>query len=160
MAWRRPREDPPVTGRLSGRLVVANRIGTVVFCAVTVAAAAWPQGLGLLGQIVALVLFATGCGAFLQAYLVAIRRSRHEQVSTVTAFLGMPGASPALRAEFRIALVLQFGAGLAGAAVRPFTVLAFGILAGVYGLGLMSLWGAACGSYPRRSQFPERRNHG
>ena len=155
-----PAEDPPVTGRLSGRLVVANRIGTVVFCAVTVAAAAWPQGLGLLGQIVALVLFATGCGAFLQAYLVAIRRSRHEQVSTVTAFLGMPGASPALRAEFRIALVLQFGAGLAGAAVRPFTVLAFGILAGVYGLGLMSLWGAACGSYPRRSQFPERRNHG
>ena len=155
-----PVGDPAVRGRLSGRLVVANRTGTVVFCAVTGAAAAWPEGLGRLGQIVALVLFASGCGAFLQAYLVALRRSRHEQVSTVTAFLGMPGAAPALRAEFRIALVLQFGAGLAGAAVRPFTVLAFGILAGVYGLGLMSLWGAACGSFARRSEFPERRHHG
>ncbi len=140
--------------------MVANRAGTGLFCVVTVAAAVWPDGLGSMAQIVALALFAAGCTAFLRAYLVAIGRSRREQVSTVTAFWGMPGASRALRLEFRVALGLQFAAGLAGAAARPFTVLAFGILAGVYGFGLMSLWGAACGSFPRRSPLPKQGHHG
>ena len=139
--------------------MIAGRAGTVVFCIVTALGVAWPAAAGLAAQVVALVLFGAGCAAFGRAYMVAIRRSRHEQVSTLAAFLQMPGAPAALRAEFRIATGLQFAAGLTGAALRPSGALAFGILAGVYGLGLIGLWGASFGVFPSRSPSPERKLH-
>ena len=132
-------------------MVIAGRSGTAVFCAATALGAVWEDRAGPVSVVVALVLFAAGCVAFGRAYVLAVRRSRREQVSTLAVFLQMPGASPALRAEFRVATALQFAAGLAGAAVRPFGALAFGILAGVYGLGLIGLWGAAYGVFPSRS---------
>lgn len=130
-----------------------------MFCVVTALGVAWPGGAELAAQVVALVLFGAGCAAYARAYLVAVRRSRHEAVSTLAAFLQMPGAPPALRIEFRIAAGLQFAAGLTGAALRPFGALAFGILAGVYGLGLIGLWGASFGVFPARSPIPERKRH-
>ena len=154
---RRHRGDVGQAGR---RLVIANRAGTAVFCTVTALGVAWTDGAGSAAQIVALVLFAAGCAAFGRAYVVAVRRSRHEQLSTLAAFLAMPGAPAALRAEFRITTALQFAAGLTGAALRPFGVLAFGILAGVYGLGLIGLWGASFGVFPPRSLAAGQKRHG
>ena len=157
--------SPPARVRAGGPrpgagLVVAGRAGTAVFCAATAAGVVWPDRAGPVAQAVALVLFAAGCVAFGRAYVVAVGRSRNEQVSTLAAFLRMPGAPPALRAEFRVATGLQFAAGLAGAALRPFGVLAFGILAGVYGLGLIGLWGASFGEFPPRRQAGGRKRHG
>ncbi len=140
--------------------MIAGRAGTGIFCAVTALGVVWPDRAGPAAQIVALALFAAGCVAFARAYVVAVRRSRNERVSTLSAFLQMPGASPALRAEFRIATGLQFAVGLTGAALRPFGVLAFGILAGVYGLGFIGLWGASFGVFPPRSTPAGRKRHG
>jgi hypothetical protein len=39
---------------------------------------------------------------------------------------------------------------VAAASIRPFTEVAFGILAPMYGLGLMALWGARHGAFPPR----------
>ncbi len=139
---------------------MAGRAGTGAFCTVTALGVVWPDRAGVAAQVTALALFAAGCAVFGRAYVVAIRRSRNEKVSTLAAFLQMPGASPALRAEFRIATGLQFAAGLTGAALRPFGVLAFGILAGVYGLGLIGLWGASLGTFPSRSLPAGRKRHG
>ena len=139
--------------------MIAGRAGTVVFCAVTALGVVWPERAGSAAQVTALVLFAAGCAAFGRAYVVAIRRSRKEKVSTLAAFLQMPGASPALRAEFRVMTCLQFATGLTGAALRPSGVLAFGILAGVYGLGLIGLWGASLGTFPPRSLPTGRKRH-
>lgn len=141
-------------------MLIAGRWGTAVFCAATALGVLWEDRAGPLAQIVALALFAAGCVAFGRAYVLAVNRSRREQVPTLAVFVQMPGASPALRAELRIATVLQFAAGLAGAAMRPFGALAFGILAGVYGLGLIGLWGATHGVFPRRSPHTGRRQHG
>ena len=152
--------SPPAERHPGAGLAVAGRAGTAAFCAVVALGAAWPDLAGVAAQVTALVLFGAGCAAFARAYAVAVRRSRHEQVSTLAAFLQMPGAPPRLRAEFRIMTGLQFAAGLAGAALRPFGVLAFGILAGVYGLGLIGLWGASFGVFPSRSRPGGRQRHG
>lgn len=141
-------------------MVIAGRWGTAVFCVATALGVVWEDRAGLVSQVVALVLFAAGCVAFGRAYVLAVRRSRSELIPTLAVFVQMPGASPALRAEFRIATGLQFAAGLAGASIRPFGALAFGILAGVYGLGLIGLWGATYGVFPRRSTHTERKHDG
>lgn len=141
-------------------MVISSRLGTGAFCVATVLGVVWVDHGGLVAQIVALVLFAAGCVAFGRAYIAAVGRSRREQVPTLVVFLQMPGAAPALRAEFRVATALQFAAGLAGASLRPFSALAFGILAGVYGLGLTGLWGATYGVFPRRTPDAERKHHG
>lgn len=154
-------ERAPARPGTQGRwMLIAGRLGTVVFCVVTALAVVWVEAAGLVAQVVALALFAGGCVAFVRAYVLAVNRSRREQVPTLAVFVQMPGAPPALRAEYRITTVLQFAAGLAGASIRPFTALAFGILAGVYGLGLTGLWGATYGAFPRRNPSAERKRHG
>ena len=141
-------------------LLVASRAGTVVLCVAVALGVAWPQAAAVAAQVVALVLFGAGCGAFARAYAVAVRRSRFEQVSTLAAFVQMPGAPRSLRVELRLAAGLQCAVGLTGAALRPFGPLAFGILACVYGLGVIALWGAGFGTFAGRSPHLERRRHG
>ncbi|MCE2530935.1 MAG: hypothetical protein J4F44_00345 [Acidimicrobiia bacterium] len=141
-------------------LLVASRAGTAVLCVAIVLGAVWPDQAGGAAQVVALVLFGAGSLAFGRAYATAVRRSRAEQVSTMAAFGGMPGAPRSVRVELRLAAGLQFAAGLTGAAVRPFGPLAFGILAGVYGLGAIALWGANHGEFPSRSPHSQRRRDG
>ena len=113
-----------------------------------------------MAQVVALVLFAAGSLGFGQAFAVAVRRSRFEQVSTMAVFMQMPGAPRSVRVELWVAVGLQFAAGLTGAALRPFGPLAFGILGGVYGLGVIALWGAGHGEFPSRAGQLERRRNG
>ena len=120
----------------------------------------WPDGAGTAAQVVALVLFGAGSLGFVRAYAAAVRRSRLEQVSTMAVFLQMPGAPRSVRLELRLAAGLQFAVGVAGASVRPFGPLAFGILGCVYGLGLIALWGAGYGEFPRRSLRAGRRRDG
>lgn len=141
-------------------MLVAGRAGTVVLCVATALGVIRVERWALAAQVVALVLFAAGCVAFGRAYALAVRRSRREQLSTPAVFVQMPGAPPTLRIEYRVVTLLQFAAGLAGASLRPFSALAFGILAGVYGLGLTALWGATHGSFPRRHPPAGRKRHG
>jgi hypothetical protein len=48
-------------------------------------------------------------------------------------------------------LAVEILVALTTASVRPFTSLAFGVLAPVYGLALAGLWGAQYGTFkPRR----------
>lgn len=141
-------------------LLLASRGGTVVLCVAVALGAAWPKGAAVAAGVVALVLFGAGGLAFGRAFLVAVRRSRFEQVSTIAAFVQMPGAPRVLRIELWSAVGLQCAAGLTGAALRPFGPLAFGILACVYGLGVIATWGATFGTFPGRSPRPEPRRNG
>lgn len=129
-------------------------------CVAVAAGAAWPARAATAAQVVALVLFGAGCLAFGRAYVAAVRRSRFEQVSTLAAFVQMPGAPRSLRRELRVAVGLQCAAGLTGAALHPFGPLAFGILGCVYGLGVIALWGACFGTFAGGSPGVQRRRHG
>jgi hypothetical protein len=48
----------------------------------------------------------------------------------------------------RLLLAAQVVVGVAAAAARPFTAVAFAVLVPMLGLGLMALWGARHGRFP------------
>jgi len=121
-------------------------------------AAATARGVGV--EIDGLGLLGAGGLARRRASAGGVRRGRAEQRATMAVFVGMPGAPRSGRTELRLAAGLQFAAGLTGAAVRPFGPRAFGILAGVYGLGVIALWGARHGDFPGRTPHTARRRDG
>jgi nitrogen fixation-related uncharacterized protein len=150
-AIRRPRREwPPDEGAGEG-LVRADAWATLVFAVVSVAAAIAPDPLEYVAVPVDVVLFVAGCSAFLWAYAVAIGRSRYDDLTMAGVFFLSDRVAPArVTRALRLLLAAQVVVGLATAAARPFTAVAFGVLVPMLGLGLMALWGARHGSFPAK----------
>jgi hypothetical protein len=149
-----PDPGPPATpGRA---LIRASWAGTAVFTALAVGAAAAPDALAPVSAVVDLALFAAGFLAFCWSLLRAADRSRDEELSVAGLWFLAGGSAPrAVQRDLLLPLGLQVVVGVATAAVRPFTPLAFGILVPLYGLGLAGVWGAAFGTFgPRRDADP------
>jgi hypothetical protein len=131
-------------------LIRASWLGTALFVAVALAAAAVPDTLAVVAVIVDLVLFGAGCVAFAATLLRAAARSRTDEIS-LAGLWWLTGTAPApVRRALLGAFGVQVVVALATASARPFTGLAFGILVPVYGLGLAGLWAARRGSFPSR----------
>jgi hypothetical protein len=131
-------------------IVRVSQVATAVFVVASTGAAAW-SGLVVVAVLVDLILFAVGCAAFLVAYLRAVARSRDEAVSLGGLFFLGEGAAPTPVARMlRVLVGIQIVVALGTAAVRPFSSLAFGILAPMFGLAMMALWAAVHGCFPRR----------
>jgi hypothetical protein len=133
-------------------IVQAAWAGTAVFGATAVAAAAFPDGpLETMAFIVAVGLFLAGCLAFVAAYTQAVRRSREAAIGIAALFFLSGGVAPP---DVRRSLLGAFGAqiaiGLGTAIARPYSSLAAGTLAPIYGLGLCGLWAARYGVFPPR----------
>ncbi len=152
-----PDEEPePGAG-----LVNAAFVGTGLLVGTSTAAALAPDTFGLPHAVLSFVLFAVGTGALLWAYALGVSRSRVDLVSlSGLFFLGGQTAPVAVRRPLRIALTVEVVAAVAAALVRPYTEVAFGILAPMYGLGLMGWWGGRHGSFPPRpaKDAPARRS--
>jgi hypothetical protein len=132
-------------------LVSLDRAGTVALVLTSVGASLLPDGFALVHAGLSLLLFAVGTGALLWAYGIGIGRSRTDLVDIPGLFLlSGPVAPESTRRSFRAALAVQVVVVVAAASIRPFTEVAFGILAPMYGLGLMALWGARHGAFPPR----------
>jgi hypothetical protein len=130
-----------------GRLIQATWIATAVFAIVQVLAAALPRKPVLaLSIAVSVTLFVVGCVAFLAAYAIAVSRSRDEVVTLPGVFL-LADAPAHVRRSFFAAFGVEVVVAFAAAGVRPFTPLAFGILAPMLGLGMGGLWAARHGSF-------------
>jgi hypothetical protein len=141
-----PEPDPPGT-----RLVQLDVVGTGLLVATSTAAAVAPDAFTYPHAAYSIVLFLIGTAAILWAYAVGISRSRTDLVDIPGLFLLSGPVAPApTRRVFRLALAVQVGAVVVAASVQPFTEVAFGILAPMYGLGLMALWGARHGTFPAR----------
>jgi hypothetical protein len=133
------------------RLVQLDIVGTGLLVATSAAAAAAPDTFRYPHAGLSIVLFAIGTGTLLWAYLVGISRSRTDLVDIAGLFLlSGPVAPEPTRRTFRLALAIQVVAVVVAASIRPFTEVAFGVLAPMYGLGLMALWGARHGTFPAR----------
>jgi hypothetical protein len=133
-----------------GTIVNLDWAGTGAFVAAAAAGVAAPDTFGTLLAALSCVLFAAGCVAFLWAYGVAVRRSRTDDVSIGGVFF-LSGSAPAVvRRRLLIPLAVQVVAAIAAASVRPYTVVAFGILTPVFGLGMTGLWGARYGEFAER----------
>jgi len=124
---------------------------------VTALLAAWrPDAFQWPAAVVALVLFAVGTVAMLWAFFVAVNRSRVELIGVGGLYFGAGSAPSAIRRHLLGATVVQVVVGLTTASIRPFTSLAFGTLVPICGLGLMGLWVARYGTFPRRDVDTQR----
>jgi hypothetical protein len=146
-------DDGPVAG---AAIVRTSVIGTVLFGLTAVIAATVgydPDTLTpamLVATGVALGLFAIGSLLFLVALFVAAQRSRESEISVGSMFFLADVAPPIVRVWLLGSLAAQVVIGVATAASRPFSPLAFGTLVPMFGLGLAGLWGARHGTFPER----------
>lgn len=123
-------------------------VGTVIFTLTQVVATFAPTGsTGLVAVAWSLVLFAAGSVAFVGAFVVAAGRSRDDRV-TVAGVVWLTNAAPVAAARtLRTALIVQCVVALVTAGIRPFSAVAFGILAPMFGLGCIAWYGARHGIY-------------
>lgn len=120
----------------SGALVVAAAAGT-----------ADPGSFGPVTAAVSGVLFLVGTVALLWGYAHGVVRSREERI-TLGGLFFLSGTAPrVVRMRLRVALLVQVVAAVAAASVRPYTSVAFAVLAPMYGLGLMAAWAARFGTF-------------
>jgi hypothetical protein len=137
---------PPGAG-----LVNVTFLGTGLLVGTSAAGAALPDTFGLAHAVLSCVLFAVGTGGLLWAYALGVSRSRTDAVTLAGLFFLAGGAAPPhVRRPFHIALGVEVVAVVAAAAVRPYTEVAFGVLAPMFALGLMASWGGRHGAFPPR----------
>ena len=135
-------------------IVKASAVGTAAFTVSALAGAAVGGGpLRAAAFVVAVALFAAGCVAFVAAYTQAVTRSREVAIGIGELFFlsgGVAAAAPGVKRALLWSLVVQVAVALGTAIARPYTSLAAGTLAPVYGLGLCGLWAARYGAFPPR----------
>jgi hypothetical protein len=128
----------------------ASLVGTGLFTVVSVVAVVVDGAPRTVAVAVALAMFALGCVAYLLGYARAVRRSRADEIS-LAGLVFLVGVAPVtVRRLLLGSTAAQVVVAVTAAALRPFTTLAFGILAPVFGLGLQCLWSARHGRFPPR----------
>jgi hypothetical protein len=100
--------------------------------------------------VVCSVLLAGGVVASCAAFLRAVNRSRTELVDVAGLFLLIGSVPHRTRRLLWGAVAVSTVVGVAGAAARPYTSLAFGVLAPMGPYGLTVLWNAVHGAFPDR----------
>ncbi len=127
--------------------------GTGALLVVGVAGVAAPDQLGEVTAAVSGILFVVGVVTFLWGYATGVVRSQEEAVTLPGLFFLSGTAPKVIRFRLRIALVVQVVVAVAAAVVRPYTAVAFAVLAPLFGLGLMATWGAKHGTFfPREDR--------
>ena len=130
-------------------IVVWSWRGTVLFSVTAVAATVFDQ-LRWLAAAVALTLFGVGCVVFLVAFALAVERSRTEAIGIGGLYFLAGSAPRSTQRHLLGSLAVQVVVGLATAAIRMFTSMAFGTLVPVFGLAMAGLWGARYGAFEPR----------
>lgn len=131
-------------------LVIVDFVGTAALLVACVAGILAPDGAGTFTAAVSGVLFAIGVGLFLWGYATGVARSREEQVTLAGLFFLTGTALPVVRFRLRLALAAQVALAVAAASIRPYTAVAFAVLAPMLGLGVMAAWGARHGTFHPR----------
>ena len=137
----------PGTGR---RIVTASVVGTLLLL-VTSILSVTVEASDLVAAIVDLLLFAGGVVIFLWAYAIAVGRSRTDEIG-IGGLYFLSGSAPRwAQARLLGSLGAEVIIAFAAAGIRPFSSVAFAILAPMWGLGLSGLWGARYGRFGPRS---------
>ena len=160
-----PRVEPVMPdGPGSRRIIVASWIGTGLLTITAVPTVIDPDRFAVVAVLVALGLFAAGVIVFGWAYLVAISRSRRDLIGMGGLFFLAGSAPRPVQRQLIGSFVAQIVVGVATASVwfiaadrfakATVNPLAFGLMAPMYGLGLMGLWAAQYGTFPPRPPGP------
>jgi hypothetical protein len=152
--------EPEVTSPTSPvrgpAIIRASWIGTVIFAVTAILSAIDPRTFIAVSVGVAMILFFAGIGIFFWAYAVAVGRSRTDLIGMGGLFFLAGSAPRSVQRSLLGSLAVEVVVALATAAVHPFTPLAFGVLAPMFGLALCGLWGARHGTFAPRPP-PEKR---
>ena len=143
--------DPDQAAEPGAGLVSLVRLGTGVLVVASIAAAVAPDPFG----VVHAGLSVAPLRGRHRRHALGLRprrvaqphRARHDPRPLPPRRRRRPART---RRAFRIATAVEVVAVVAAASVRPFTEVAFGILAPMFGLGLMGLWGGRYGEFPPR----------
>ena len=132
-------------------LIKVAYVGTAALVLSSAAAAIAPDTFGVAHGAFSVLLFVIGTGAMLWAYGLGVSRSRTELVGIPGLFLLADDvAPPSVCRALRGATAVQVLAVVVAASFRPYTEVAFGVLAPMFGLGLMGLWAGRYGTFPPR----------
>jgi hypothetical protein len=141
----------------SARILQVATWSTVVLAVFAAGAVALPDTLAVPYAVVGFVYFIAGFAAFTWSYVVAVGRSRTDELSVAGIYFLTGSAPSAVKRRLLGAVVAQSVIAVAAAAARPFTAVAFGVLAPLFALGLTGLWGARYGTFPERDDERGRR---
>lgn len=110
---------------------------------------------GPLGPAIAalsLVMFFAGTGLMAYAYLIGLRRSRHELVTVPGLFLLQECAPASIRRSLLGSFAAQCVVAIVASSLRLYTLIAFSSLAPTFALGLVGLWAARHGTFDARER--------
>lgn len=142
---------------MTGQGVIrASWAGTIAFGVGAIAGVVAPDALAWMGFAVSVALFVAGCVVFVWAFVIAVGRSRTDEIAVTNLYL-LSGAPGDVRAQLFGSLAVEVIVAFGTAATRPYTIAATAILAPVYGLGLCGLWAARYGTFPPRKPTPKRK---
>ncbi len=133
------------------RVIQASWAGTTVFTVSSALGVAASRPFSGLSSAVSGALFAGGCVVFVAAFLLAVRRSRTDDITVAMLFFLMGGGTPRpVRRLLFASLAVEVVVAVAAATARPFTSQATGVLAPMWGLSLCGLWAAGHGRFKPR----------
>ena len=137
----------------ASRIIRIDAVGTLALIVVTALASLVTSGTtGVLNLVVSAALFVGGCGAFAVGFLQAVDRSRTEVIDLAGLFY-LTGAAAA---EPRRTLLGLWFVQIAVATVSVVTTSPpWGVMAPVWGIGILTLWSARHGRFQARP--PSRR---
>lgn len=128
-------------------LVQLSFVGTGVLLVAALLGVVSPDGGGRVTAWASGALFAIGVVLFLWGYAVGVARSRDEQITLGGLFFLSETAPKVVRFRLRLAFAVQVAVAVVAASVRPYTAVAFAVLAPMLGLGAMAMWGARHGAF-------------
>lgn len=142
---------------LQGRwIIVSSWCSTALFAAVAVPQALGVSALDATAVGVALVLFFVSLPVWAAGFVLAAARSaRGDDIAVGSLFLAQGKVARRPRVQLYASLGVSTLVAAATAAADP-----FGIMVPMLPLGLVGLWGARHGHFPRRTDSTGRRERG
>ncbi|MCB0978294.1 MAG: hypothetical protein KDB02_12635 [Acidimicrobiales bacterium] len=144
----------------SDALVLLDVAATAVFLLVTAAAAVLDgDAFALVNLVVCAVLFVVGSVIWAWGFVRAAARSRDDVIDLAGLFY-LTGSAP--RTVRRCLLGLWFAQMAIAVVAIPLTSPPFGVMVPVFGIGVLTSWGASKGTFPARETTarPPRRRSG
>jgi hypothetical protein len=140
---------PETEGRA---ILVTDAVGTAVLVVATLAASvSHADGVEYLNAAVAGLLFLGGCIGFAIGFLRAVGRSREEEIALAGLFYLTGSAPPEVRRAFLGLWFIQIGVVVV---TIPFTDPPFGLMALVWGIGVITWWAGRYATFPPRVDGP------
>lgn len=139
----------------TGWLARLDLVGTVAFVAVTAAVAVVDgDDIALANLVVSAALFLVGSLVWGAGFVLAAGRSRTHVIDLAGLFY-LTGSAP--RSVRRFFLGLWFVQIAVAVAAIVVTSPPFGVMAPVFGIGVITLWAATRGTFPEREPAPGSR---